>query len=98
MAIVRVGVEAAGTITFRWSRRGPDHRGWELVELNPAHVTAQRRVNGHRGIKIDRHDLRSRSPTWGDGKVRVTRGRAAPGLGWEVIVGWSRRRRLRNVG
>lgn len=28
-----------------------------MVELNPAHVSAQRRVNGQRGVKTDRVDL-----------------------------------------
>jgi transposase len=31
--------------------------GWEVVELNPAQVTAQRRVNGSRGVKTDEIDL-----------------------------------------
>ena len=31
--------------------------GWRVVELNPAHVTAQRRVNGSRAVKTDRIDL-----------------------------------------
>jgi transposase len=30
---------------------------WQVVELNPAHVTAQRRVNGQRGVKTDPTDL-----------------------------------------
>jgi hypothetical protein len=25
--------------------------GWQVVELNPAHVSAQRRVNGQQGVK-----------------------------------------------
>jgi transposase len=55
--LVRVGVEAAGhyhrplTVAGVW----PD--GWQVVELNPAHVSAQRRVNGQRGVKTDRVDL-----------------------------------------
>lgn len=31
--------------------------GWELVELNPAHVTEQRRVQGRRRVKTDAIDL-----------------------------------------
>jgi hypothetical protein len=31
--------------------------GWQVLELNPAHVTAQRRTNGQRGVKTDRVDL-----------------------------------------
>ena len=30
---------------------------WEVVELNPAHVTQQRKVNGQRGVKTDQIDL-----------------------------------------
>jgi transposase len=30
---------------------------WQLVELNPAHVAAQRRTNGQRGVKTDAVDL-----------------------------------------
>jgi len=40
---VKVGVEAAG----HYHRPVLDHRwppGWEVVELNPAHVAEQRRV------------------------------------------------------
>ena len=31
--------------------------GWQVVEFNPAHVTAQRRTNGQRGVKTDAVDL-----------------------------------------
>ena len=31
--------------------------GWEVVELNPAHVTEQRRVMGRRRVKTDALDL-----------------------------------------
>jgi hypothetical protein len=30
---------------------------WQVVELNPAHVTAERRVNVQRGVKTDPVDL-----------------------------------------
>jgi transposase len=53
--VARVGVEAAGHY----------HRpllslalwGWEVVELNPAHVSEQRRVMGRRRVKTDAFDL-----------------------------------------
>jgi transposase len=54
--VCRVGVEAAGHY----------HRpllslsvwpGWEVVELNPAHVSEQRRVMGRRRVKTDALDL-----------------------------------------
>lgn len=55
--LVRLGVEAAGHYhrPLTCSRALP--AGWQVVELNPAHVTAQRRVNGQRGIKTDQVDL-----------------------------------------
>jgi transposase len=56
-ARVKVGVEAAGH----------DHRpllaaaawpaGWEVLELNPAHVSEQRRVMSRRRVKTDAIDL-----------------------------------------
>jgi hypothetical protein len=55
--LVRVGVEAAGHYHRPLTRTGALPSGWEVVELNPAHVTAQRRVNGQRGIKTDQIDL-----------------------------------------
>jgi transposase len=30
---------------------------WQIVELNPAHVAAQRRAGDQRGVKTDRLDL-----------------------------------------
>lgn len=53
---VKVAVEAAG----HYHRPVVDHRwpdGWEVVELNPAHVAEQRRVQGRRRIKTDVIDL-----------------------------------------
>ena len=55
--LVRVGVEAAGHYHRPLTRTGALPWGWQVVELNPAHVTAQRRVNGQRGIKTDQVDL-----------------------------------------
>jgi transposase len=54
--VTRVGVEAAGhyqrplTGSTVWP-------GWQVVELNPAHVTEQRRVMGRRRLKTDAMDL-----------------------------------------
>lgn len=54
--LVRTGVEAAGhyhrplLVRSVWP-------GWEVVELNPAHVTEQRRVMGRRRVKTDAVDL-----------------------------------------
>ena len=56
-ARVKVGIEAAGhyhrplLCAHRWPA------GWELLELNPAHVTEQRKVMGRRTIKTDAIDL-----------------------------------------
>jgi transposase len=55
--LVRVGVEAAGHYHLPVIAPGVWPDGWEVVELNPAQVTAQRRVNGSRGVKTDAIDL-----------------------------------------
>lgn len=55
--LVRVGVEAAGHYHQPMIAPGVWPQGWQVVELNPAHVSAQRRVNGSRGVKTDRVDL-----------------------------------------
>ncbi len=57
VGLVRVGVEAAGHYHQPMIAPGVWPQGWQVVELNPAHVTAQRRVNGSRGVKTDRVDL-----------------------------------------
>jgi transposase len=53
---IKVGVEAAGhyhrpVVDYRWPS------GWEVLELNPAHVAEQRRVMGRRRVKTDGIDL-----------------------------------------
>jgi transposase len=55
-AQVKVGVEAAGhyhrpVLDYGWPA------GWEVVELNPAHVAEQRGVAGRRRVKTDAIDL-----------------------------------------
>lgn len=55
-AQVKVAVEAAGhyhrpVLDYRWPP------GWEVLELNPAHVAEQRRVAGRRRVKTDAIDL-----------------------------------------
>lgn len=54
--LVKIGVEAAGhyhrpMLDASWPP------GWEVLELNPAHVAEQRRVQGRRRIKTDAIDL-----------------------------------------
>jgi transposase len=53
---VRVGVEAAGHY-HRPLATPAVWPGWQVVELNPAHVAEQRRVMGRRRIKTDALDL-----------------------------------------
>lgn len=55
-AQVKVGIEAAGhyhrpVLDYRWPNE------WEVLELNPAHVAEQRRIQGRRRVKTDAIDL-----------------------------------------
>jgi transposase len=54
---VEVGVEAAGHYHRPVTASSMLPAAWTLVELNPSHVTEQRRVLGKRGIKTDQIDL-----------------------------------------
>jgi transposase len=56
-AVVKVGVEAAGHyhLPLLAGSAWPD--GWQVLELNPAHVSEQRRVQGRRRVKTDAIDL-----------------------------------------
>lgn len=56
-AVVRVGIEAAGHYHQPLLTQQTWPAGWELLELNPAHVTEQRKVMGKRTIKTDTIDL-----------------------------------------
>jgi transposase len=55
--LVRVGIEAAGHYHRPLTAAGVLPSSWQVVELNPAQVTAQRRTNGQRGVKTDAVDL-----------------------------------------
>jgi transposase len=70
--VTRVGVEAAG----HYHRPLTDPAvwpGWEVVELNPAHVSEQRRVMGRRRIKTDALDLEAMTELLLSGRgLRVT--------------------------
>jgi transposase len=57
VGLVRVGIEAAGHYHRPLTCSGVLPVDWQLVELNPAQVTAQRRANGQRGVKTDAVDL-----------------------------------------
>ena len=52
-ARVRVGVEAAGHYHLPLLSGSAWPSGWEVVELNPAQVSEQRKVLGKRTIKTD---------------------------------------------
>lgn len=56
-AVVKVGIEAAGHYHLPLLAPTVWPVGWELLELNPAHVTEQRKVLGKRTIKTDVIDL-----------------------------------------
>lgn len=73
---VMVGVEAAG----HYHRPVADYRwpsGWEVVELNPAHVAEQRRVMGRRRVKTDGIDLEAITELVLAGRGRVIADREA---------------------
>src|SRR6185436_16763072 len=55
-AVIKVGIEAAGHYHRPLLHAGWPV-GWEILELNPGHVTEQRRVLGKRTIKTDVVDL-----------------------------------------
>ncbi len=54
---VRVGVEAAGHYHRPLLAASAWPAGWLTLELNPAHVAEQRRVQGRRRVKTDAIDL-----------------------------------------
>jgi transposase len=56
-SLVRVGVEAAGHYHQPLIAATSWPADWQVVELNPAHVTEQRRVMGRRRVKTDAIDL-----------------------------------------
>ena len=56
-AAVRVGVEAAGHYHRPLLGSALWPAGWELLELSPARVSEQRRVQGRRRVKTDAIDL-----------------------------------------
>jgi transposase len=58
-ALVKVGIEAAGHYHRPLLTPASWPAGWELLELNPGHVTEQRRVLGRRTIKTDAVDLQA---------------------------------------
>jgi transposase len=90
-ARVEVGVEAAGhyhrpVVDYQWPP------GWEVLELNPAHVAEQRRVMGRRRVKTDGIDLEAITELVLAGRGRVITER-------EVLIGevaaWAQHRSRR---
>jgi transposase len=54
---VRVGIEAAGHYHRPLLTLSAWPAGWRVLQLNPAHVAEQRRVQGRRRVKTDAIDL-----------------------------------------
>lgn len=91
-AVVKVGVEAAGhyhrplLVPATWPS------GWQVLELNPAHVTEQRRVQGRRRVKTDAIDLEAITEL-------VFAGQGNPVTGRDEVIGelvaWSTHRSRR---
>lgn len=76
---VKVAVEAAG----HYHRPVLDHRwpeGWEVLELNPAHVAEQRRVQGRRRVKTDVIDVEAITEL-------ALAGQGRPVTGRDVLIG-----------
>jgi len=91
--VIRVGVEAAGHY-HRPLATPTVWPGWEVVELNPAHVTEQRRVMGRRRVKTDAIDLEAITELLLAGRgTPVTASVAALG----ELAGWAAHRHRRVV-
>jgi transposase len=77
---VKVGIEAAGHYHQPLMVAASWPAGWQLVELNPAHVTEQRRVQGRRRVKTDAIDLEAITEL-------VLAGRGTPVTARAVVLG-----------
>ena len=92
--MIRVGVEAAGHY-HRPLATPAVWPGWEVVELNPAHVTEQRRVMGRRRVKTDAIDLEAITELLLAGRgVRVQPGVAGVAVSWRRGLAHRHRRVL----
>jgi transposase len=88
--LTRVGVEAAGHYHRPLLTGWP--RDWQVVELNPAHVTEQRRVMGRRRVKTDAIDLEAITELLLAGRgVPVT----VPLAAVDALTAWAAHRRRR---
>lgn len=92
LAAVKVGIEAAGHYHRPLLTPGAWPCGWEVLELNPAHVTEQRRVQGRRRVKTDAIDLEAITEL-------VLAGRGVPVTARDQVIGelaaWSSHRTRR---
>jgi hypothetical protein len=92
---VEVGVEAAGHYHRPVTASSMLPSSWTLIELNPAHVTEQRRVAGKRGIKTDQSIwLRCSICSWSDAGSWSAAGRShwrSCRPGWGCVTGASPR-------
>lgn len=77
---VKVGVEAAGHYHQPLIEPSAWPAGWEVLELNPAHVTEQRRVQGRRRVKTDAIDLEAITEL-------LLAGRGVPVAGRDLVIG-----------
>lgn len=77
---VKVGVEAAGHYHLPLLEPSAWPAGWQVLELNPAHVAEQRRVQGRRRVKTDALDLEAITEL-------VLSGRGNPVTAREAVIG-----------
>jgi len=93
-AVVKVGIEAAGHYHRPLLMAGAWPTGWEVLELNPGHVTEQRRVLGKRTIKTDVIDLQAMAELLLAGRGQPVRDRS---LVLGELTAWSAHRTGRVV-
>lgn len=91
-AVVKVGIEAAGHYHRPLMMAGAWPADWEVLELNPGHVTEQRRVLGKRTIKTDVIDLQAMTELLLAGRGQPVRDRS---LLLGELTAWSAHRTAR---
>jgi transposase len=89
---VKVGIEAAGHYHRPLLAAGVWPVGWQVLELNPARVTEQRRVQGRRRVKTDAIDLEAITELVLAGHGVPVTARAAAVT---ELTGWAAHRRRR---
>lgn len=92
--VVKVGIEAAGHYHWPLLAASAWPVGWRVLQVNPAHVAEQRRVQGRRRVKTDAIDLDAITEL-------VLAGRGDPVGGRDAVIGelvaWSAHRTRRVV-